>query len=54
MNGIGAKYVVGIGQADEFALVMGKIEIILPEWIADPVGYTDESWAVDVALNTVV
>ena len=54
IHGVGTQQMIGIGHTDEFALVMCEIEIILPEWIVDPVGYADERGAVDVAANAVV
>lgn len=37
---------VGVGEANVFAVVVGEIEVVLAEWIFDPVGDAYEGGAV--------
>ena len=43
--------VVGIGQSDVAAVVVGEVEVVAAEWARDPVRDTDQRRAVDVVAH---
>ena len=51
INRPGSGEVTGVAQANVAALVIGEIELVIPEPMLDPVGHADRRWALDVPAD---
>src|ERR1700757_3673015 len=51
INRPGSGELTGVAQANVEALVIGEIEIVIPELMLDPVGHADRRWALNVQAD---
>jgi hypothetical protein len=45
---------VAIGKTDILAIVAGKVQVVSPKWLLDPVRDVDERRAVDIVAHAIV